>query len=550
MLSLDSRDDAQRWGHFVPRSGVARRRAAGAISAQRIAAIAVVLAVLIPATIQAKSKNLLADAFHNGKKSGAGANGLGAGTGGIDPFVTLRGDLVRDSPINLLTVQVQREDNGPSDVQPFYARANVLEDYTGTGWVAAGHGLLQPLLSTRFLSTPGTPTAPRTASFDAEITIKNLKSDPPVFVQPVQLTGDINTPTEWSSQDQLLVGGSTHSNQQYNISFNQPDPTAADLNAANTVDPSLAAVAATAGTIAPMVHTLVDRLTANASTQYAKALAIDQYFTNPANGFGYNLHVPPGKTGDPLVDFLTNKVGFCQQYAAAMGVMLRLAGVPSRVVLGYAHAEPDNDRFFTITTNDAHAWVEAYFDGIGWIPFDPTPLAGISGGTKSDLPWALHAKASNNTSSSASQPPVSKPDNGLTNSGGPKTNANRVHTTRASARRSPSSVVWSCSCSPWRRCRGCSAPPGDGEDSRLGRGGDADAVWAELSDTATDLGYVWSPARTPRQVVDWLGRDAGTAQPQLTALAAAVEVARYAPPGSAAVDGDALARTSIDFRRS
>src|SRR6185437_9514875 len=91
---------------------------------------------------------------------------------------------------------------------------------------------------------------------------------------------------------------------------------------------------------------------ANAQTQYEKALAIDKYFTDPANGFGYNLHVPTGPTGDPLVDFLQNKVGYCQQYAAAMAVMLRLAKVPSRVVLGYAHAAPDSDSNFTVTTND------------------------------------------------------------------------------------------------------------------------------------------------------------------------------------------------------
>ena len=59
-----------------------------------------------------------------------------------------------------------------------------------------------------------------------------------------------------------------------------------------------------------------------------------------------------------------------------MGIMLRVAGVPSRVVLGYTHEVPDESGTFTITTNNAHSWVEAYFDGIGWVPFDPTPLDG------------------------------------------------------------------------------------------------------------------------------------------------------------------------------
>ena len=75
-----------------------------------------------------------------------------------------------------------------------------------------------------------------------------------------------------------------------------------------------------------------------------------------------------------------------------MAVMLRLANVPSRVVLGYAHAVPNVSGQFAVSTFDAHAWVEAYFAGIGWVPFDPTPLAGISGGAANDLPWARHPK--------------------------------------------------------------------------------------------------------------------------------------------------------------
>jgi hypothetical protein len=69
---------------------------------------------------------------------------------------------------------------------------------------------------------------------------------------------------------------------------------------------------------------------------------------------------------------------------------------------------------------------------------------------------------------------------------------------------------------------------------RAGHGGDPDALWAELSDTAVDLGYVWSPTRTPRQVARWLGDSAGDARGSLTTLARAVEEHRYAAPGTSA----------------
>jgi len=66
---------------------------------------------------------------------------------------------------------------------------------------------------------------------------------------------------------------------------------------------------------------------------------------------------------------------------------------------------------------------------------------------------------------------------------------------------------------------------------RAARAGDPDPLWAELADTALDLGYVWSPTRTPRQVTSWLGRSAGDARASLDTLARAVEEHRYAVPG-------------------
>jgi hypothetical protein len=75
---------------------------------------------------------------------------------------------------------------------------------------------------------------------------------------------------------------------------------------------------------------------------------------------------------------------------------------------------------------------------------------------------------------------------------------------------------------------------------RASRAGDADALWEELSATAVDLGYVWSPARSPRQVVGWLGGTGinGDARAALTTLAAEVERSRYSAPTSASAVRD------------
>jgi hypothetical protein len=89
--------------------------------------------------------------------------------------------------------------------------------------------------------------------------------------------------------------------------------------------------------------------------------------------FRYNLN-PPASGPDPLADFLfRTKEGYCQHYATAMAVLLRAAGVPSRVINGYQQGEwNDLGNYFIVRQSDAHSWVEANIDG-SWLTFDPTP---------------------------------------------------------------------------------------------------------------------------------------------------------------------------------
>src|SRR5439155_921893 len=84
----------------------------------------------------------------------------------------------------------------------------------------------------------------------------------------------------------------------------------------------------------------------------------------------------PG-SGRPLVSFVTQtRAGYCQHFAGAMALMLRYVGVPARVAVGFSSGTYDARRgVWTVTDHEAHAWVEAWFRGYGWLPFDPTPAA-------------------------------------------------------------------------------------------------------------------------------------------------------------------------------
>ena len=69
-----------------------------------------------------------------------------------------------------------------------------------------------------------------------------------------------------------------------------------------------------------------------------------------------------------------DKLGYCQQFSGAMALMLRMAGIPARVAAGFSPGSYNQDtREYRVRDLDAHSWVEVWFNGIGWVPFDPTP---------------------------------------------------------------------------------------------------------------------------------------------------------------------------------
>lgn len=117
---------------------------------------------------------------------------------------------------------------------------------------------------------------------------------------------------------------------------------------------------------------------AKARSPYAAAVALESWFRE-GGGFRYSEHpgLPLGGL-PPLVTFVTEeKRGYCQHYAGAMALMLRLLGVPARVAAGFTSGAYDpGKKEWVVTDHNAHAWVEVWFPKFGWLPFDPTPGRG------------------------------------------------------------------------------------------------------------------------------------------------------------------------------
>ena len=119
---------------------------------------------------------------------------------------------------------------------------------------------------------------------------------------------------------------------------------------------------------------LGEQVAGRARTPYDAVEKLEDWFV--ASGtFHYSNHPPV--ISPPLVTFVTKThAGYCQYFAGAMALMLRYLGIPARVAVGFAGGTYDpNQRLWNVTDREAHAWVEVWFKGYGWLPFDPTPAA-------------------------------------------------------------------------------------------------------------------------------------------------------------------------------
>ena len=132
---------------------------------------------------------------------------------------------------------------------------------------------------------------------------------------------------------------------------------------------------------------------ADAGSTIETVLAVQNHFIGPDSAFTYSTDVPELRGDAALRDFVfTTQTGYCEYFATAMAVMLRAAEIPARVAVGFLPGEvtepapaPGEPATFTVSTTDAHAWVEVFFDGYGWVRMDPTPRGEAVPATASDL---------------------------------------------------------------------------------------------------------------------------------------------------------------------
>ncbi len=129
------------------------------------------------------------------------------------------------------------------------------------------------------------------------------------------------------------------------------------------------------------LYLAADGIAGKAENPYAAAVALEAWFRS-SGGFTYDEHPPRARGVPPLVGFVARtKRGYCQHFAGAMALMLRYLGIPARVAAGFTSGTYSSDRHqWTVYDRNAHTWVEVWFEGYGWLPFDPTPGRGTLSG--------------------------------------------------------------------------------------------------------------------------------------------------------------------------
>jgi transglutaminase-like putative cysteine protease len=528
LLLASGRRELSRWARLPPGAATGIRRMTGATGRQ-VAVVSIVAALVVPVAIPRFAG--IARHHHGGAGSGSATV--------IEPVVTLAQQLHSQVTQPLLTVRT---------AAPEYLRLTALEHFDGRSFRL---GSLSASSNERI--SHGLPKVVAGPAERVQDTIDVL----PVLHQrylpvPYQAT-EVSIAGDWrlASRNFTIFSAQTDtSGAHYTVTSEVANPSPAELRAqsAGLAVPADVSSSTELPTDLPVeVIQLSAQLSSGLTTEYDRAAAIQAYLRGPR--FTYDLNGAP--TGpNALVDFLLHRRrGYCEQFAGAMVVLARVAGIPARVAIGFTPGTRRADGSWLVTNRDAHSWPELWFPQAGWVRFEPTkrdesttppaytfaPAGSAPGATAAPSASAApSAQPSARASAGAANKPAA-PTAGAAAGGGGGGFAAGALGWGAAVLAALALVL-----SPAALRRG-------GRRRRLGhargRGGPAPggepALWREVVDTAVDLGLELAPTLTPRRAVQyWSRRSTGercmpdTTYAVLMEVAYAEELARYAAEGS------------------
>ncbi|SDO80382.1 Transglutaminase-like superfamily protein [Pedococcus dokdonensis] len=551
MLGRQGIASLRRWSTTVPMSTTGRRSsedhdgAYGYAAVGRSLAVAgLVAAVVLPVVIPHFPTRYLIDGLGRSSE----ATGFSDGQIGLKSTLDLTKSLKSPSKAPVLSYTTNAAILTP-------LRVGVLDTYLGDNWRPEPSDVDYGRRSTVALPDELGADVPRETY---RISVEDSRIEAPQIAAPTPLvTADLGRVT-WGLDRNTSVAVVNRSARSYSFTYLALNPTPESLGQSRQgetggflredlrVDPESQ----------DLVSRLVDEVVPQDASRIEAARAIQKYL-RADGGFRYSLDLPETVKNDLGQDerpdaislFLRSKVGYCVQFATAMVMMAREAGIPARMAIGFLPGTADRGTY-TVRASDAHAWPELYFDGIGWLRFEPTPS-----GTQNTVapPYSLAPTTpgtdptSTSTATGGSTANPTRPDGandpgatdqaettGGTSGGlgwlGPQTRLVVLWVLLGLVVGLLGSLAVPLAARSRFRRRLRHAPD---EKTRV------EIEWQAMTERIGDLGVIPPRGSTPRQAGRFYQREAYLEGDQTEALhrvVDGVERSRYAPPGSLVTD--------------
>ncbi len=460
---------------------------------------------------------------------------------GVSPFIDLGRDLRRPEPRPAFHYLARDGD------RPYFTLLT-LDRFEGEVWSATERAVDGDNTVDAMPRPDGLSSRVETSEHPIDVVVDEVRTTwLPVPYPTTRIEG---LDGSWFWDDGSLTVRSVDTNtggQRYRVTRLDVEPTPGQLRSADRdVPEELAPYLALPEELPAIITDTAASVTSGAASQYDAAVAIQAFLRGVDFDYSTDAPVEDGYDGggfDVIARFLETKAGYCVHFASTMAVLAREVGIPARISIGYTQGAPTEERVegvqrVEVDSHDLHSWPELYFEGVGWVPFEPTP----GRGTVPDYsrPNAGEEQGPNLPNAATSTPGASgrpdlDPDRGLAGPGGDALAA--------------AGQLW---------LRGGAAvlvvvlllllPAAFRASQRLARRGRvrrgeraADAAWDELVATARDLGAGGGDVETARafaaRIAERDAFDDARARSSLVRLRDAVERERYGPAGSKAGPG-------------
>jgi transglutaminase-like putative cysteine protease len=495
-----------------------------------LAAGAVVVALVVPNVVPA----FTASGF-TAAAGGSGAGGISSGR--VNPILNLGDDLRR--PGNTEALQYTTDSD-----EDLYFKLATLSRFTGRTW--APERILPDERNTLDAIAPAPGLREDTPVGEVVVDVRVQASNTrwlPVPYAPSEVSG-LDGDWYWEADGMTIVTSNASTRgQDYRVTSVVPEPTREQLAAVvppSAPSPYLQRNLDLPGDLPAVIPTTAQEVTAEATTDYERAIALQDYFRSAEFRYSEEAPVEEGYDGngmDVIARFLDEKVGYCVHYASAMAVMARALGIPARVAVGYLPGDrrstEDGRTLYQVGTQDLHTWPELYFEGAGWLKFEPTPGRGDLSEYASPAPVdASGVDPTTAPTAAAPVAPTTPADAGRNDPGAAGAGAVDDGTSAGPvvALLLMLVLLLPAGLRGLRRSRRRTA---------LLRGrAPASVAWSEVQDTARDLGLPVRSTDTPRAFAAELGervRDEPGAAVALSGLLEALERERFASPQSTAI---------------